>query len=154
MIIFRVSTKKPFVDNCENGGAMWSFKNNLKKTTWVYSVYKLSLGSVTWDQQSSRHLSRVLCAISNDLSDEASLDLLPQVLFQVNQNFVQRLRVNHFRYRQTIFPTLQKKKCSRKWTSHFFRFRHVVSWGARRSKILSVSRKLLDRILIYFHLQL
>ena len=73
------------------GRSKWSHsglitKNQILKILIFTSVYKLSLGGVTWHQQSSRHLSRVLCAISNDLSDEAALDLLPQAVLAADES--------------------------------------------------------------------
>jgi len=50
------------------------------RSKWSHS------GGITWHQQSSRHLSRVLCAISNDLSDEAALDLLPQAVLAADES--------------------------------------------------------------------
>ena len=59
-------------------------------------------------------------------------------------NFLQALRAHHFRYRHAVFSNQRKKEQRKKCTGPIFEFRHVVSWGAGQSQILSVSRKLLD----------
>jgi len=41
---------------------------------------------VTWHQQSSRHLSRVLCAVANGLGDTEALDLLPQAVLSADES--------------------------------------------------------------------
>ena len=74
------------------GRSKWSHsglitkKSNFENFDFLYLSYKLPVGGVTWHQQSSRHLSRVLCAISNDLSDEAALDLLPQAVLAADES--------------------------------------------------------------------
>ena len=72
------------------GRSKWSHSGLITNKQFEFhfctSVFKLSLGGVTWHEQSSRHLSRVLCAISNDLSDEAALDLLPQAVSAADES--------------------------------------------------------------------
>ena len=48
----------------------------------------------------------------------------------MNQNFVQRLRVNHFRYRQTVFPSNRERNREENRQATFFDF---VTWAAEES---------------------
>ena len=94
-ILVRLDSGKSLSEASERCGLAAEKRGNLSEARGhLEEALKISKGrskwaharGVTWHQQSSRHLSRVLCAVANGLGDSEALELLPQAVLSADES--------------------------------------------------------------------